>query len=154
MHLALLHRPAGTEPVILAGRNAHKAFLHACALLDVTPQWLYPEGSDSLCACPITAEGLETALSTAERRPMAVYLTSPDYLGGMLDIAALSAVCRAHGVPLLVDNAHGAYLKFLPHPAHPLDLGAALCCDSAHKTLPVLTGGAYLHIGKDALAPY
>ena len=154
VHLALLHRPAGTEPVILAGRNAHKAFLHACALLDVTPQWLYPDAESSLCACPITAEGLETALSTAERRPMAVYLTSPDYLGGMLDIAALSAVCRAHGVPLLVDNAHGAYLKFLPHPAHPLDLGAALCCDSAHKTLPVLTGGAYLHIGKDALAPY
>ncbi len=43
-----------------------------------------------------------------------VYLTSPDYLGGMQDIAALSAVCDAHGVPLLVDNAHGAYLRFLP----------------------------------------
>lgn len=154
VHLALLHRPAGTEPVILAGRNAHKAFLHACALLDVTPQWLYPETESSLCACPITAEGLEAALSAAERRPMAVYVTSPDYLGGMLDIAALSAVCRNHGIPLLVDNAHGAYLKFLPAPRHPLDLGAALCCDSAHKTLPVLTGGAYLHIGKDAPAPY
>ena len=85
---------------------------------------------------------------------MAVYVTSPDYLGGMLDIASLSAVCRSHGIPLLVDNAHGAYLKFLPHSRHPLDLGAALCCDSAHKTLPVLTGGAYLHIGKDAIAPY
>ena len=154
VHLALLHRPAGTEPMILAGRNAHKAFLHACALLDVTPQWLYPERSDSLCACPITAEGLEAALSTAKRRPMAVYVTSPDYLGGMLDIAALSAVCRSHGIPLLVDNAHGAYLKFLPASRHPLDLGAALCCDSAHKTLPVLTGGAYLHIGKEAPAPY
>lgn len=154
VHLALLHRPAGTEPVILAGRNAHKAFLHACALLDVTPQWLYPEAESSLCACPITAEGLEPALSAAERRPMAVYVTSPDYLGGMLNIAALSAVCRAHGIPLLVDNAHGAYLKFLPLSRHPLDLGASLCCDSAHKTLPVLTGGAYLHIGKDAPAPY
>lgn len=154
VHLALLHRPAGTEPVILAGRNAHKAFLHACALLDVTPQWLYPERSDSLCACPITAEGLEAALSAAKRRPMAVYVTSPDYLGGMLDIASLSAVCQSHGIPLLVDNAHGAYLKFLPHSRHPLDLGAALCCDSAHKTLPVLTGGAYLHIGKEAPAPY
>ena len=154
VHLALLHRPAGTEPVILAGRNAHKAFLHACAMLDVTPQWLYPKAESSLCACPITATELEAALSAAERRPMAVYVTSPDYLGGMLDIAALSAVCRFHGIPLLVDNAHGAYLKFLPRSQHPMDLGAALCCDSAHKTLPVLTGGAYLHIGRDAPAPY
>lgn len=154
VHLALLHRPAGTEPVILAGRNAHKAFLHACAMLDVTPQWLYPKAESSLCACPITAAELDAALSAAERRPMAVYVTSPDYLGGMLDIAALSAVCRGHGIPLLVDNAHGAYLKFLPRSQHPMDLGAALCCDSAHKTLPVLTGGAYLHIGRDAPAPY
>ena len=48
---------------------------------------------------------------------------------------------------LVVDNAHGAYLRFLPESKHPMDLGADLCCDSAHKTLPVLTGGAYLHIG-------
>ena len=51
---------------------------------------------------------------------------------------------------LLVDNAHDAYLKFLPESLHPADLGADLCCDSAHKTLPVLTGGAYLHIGNNA----
>ena len=56
----------------------------------------------------------------------------------------------AHGALLLVDNAHGAYLHFLPEPMHPLDLGADICCDSAHKTLPVLTGGAYLHIARDA----
>ena len=85
------------------------------------------------------------------RTPFGVYLTSPDYLGGMQDIAALSAVCDAHGVPLLVDNAHGAYLRFLPGGSrHPIDLGAAACCDSGHKTLPVLTGGAYLHLGPKA----
>ncbi len=52
----------------------------------------------------------------------------------------------------MVDNAHGAYLRFLRPSRHPLDLGADLCCDSAHKTLPVLTGGAYLHIAKTAPA--
>jgi arginine/lysine/ornithine decarboxylase len=49
-------------------------------------------------------------------------------------------------VLLLVDNAHGAYLKFLPEPCHPMDGGADICCDSAHKTITVLTGGAYLHV--------
>jgi arginine/lysine/ornithine decarboxylase len=81
------------------------------------------------------------------RLPAAVYLTSPDYLGNMADIERLAAICHGFGVLLAVDNAHGAYLRFLPESLHPMDLGADLCCDSAHKTLPVLTGGAYLHIG-------
>ena len=80
------------------------------------------------------------------RLPDAVYVTSPDYLGNMLDIKELAEVCHKHGILLLVDNAHGAYLKFLETSLHPMDLGADMCCDSAHKTLPVLTGGAYLHI--------
>ena len=79
-------------------------------------------------------------------------MTSPDYLGQLADVRALSALCRRFGVLLLVDNAHGAYLKFLPKPLHPMDHGADMCCDSAHKTLPVLTGGGYLHISKNAPA--
>ena len=142
------------RPVVLAARNAHKAFLYAAALLDFDVEWLWPEGRQTLCACPVFPVLLEETLSRMEPPPCAVYVTSPDYLGNLLDLAGLAAVCSAHGVPLLVDNAHGAYLHFLPHPAHPLDLGAAACCDSAHKTLPVLTGGAYLHIGGDAPAHY
>ena len=133
--------------VILAARNAHKSFIHACALLDLLPEWLYPDGgAGSLCACPVTPEALRRALDELSERPCAVYITSPDYLGGMQDVAALAAVAHEYGVPLLVDNAHGAYLRFLPRDSHPISLGADLCCDSAHKTLGALTGGAYLHV--------
>ncbi len=146
---------SGSRPVALAGRNAHRAFLTAAALCDFDVEWLWPEAETaSPCACPISAEGLRRALDAMERPPFCVYVTSPDYLGGMLDIAALAEVCHACGVPLLVDNAHGAYLKFLPEKLHPMELGADLCCDSAHKTLPVLTGGAYLHVGRSADARY
>ncbi len=142
------------RPYILAGRNVHASFVYACAMLDIDIGWLMPENpsSLSLCQCLISPEGLKAALDKAERRPFAVYVTSPDYLGGMLDIAGLSRVCQSFGIPLLVDNAHGAYLKFLRESAHPMDLGASLCCDSAHKTLPVLTGGAYLHISQKGLS--
>jgi arginine/lysine/ornithine decarboxylase len=112
--------------------------------------WLYPKATTPLCACPITAEDVEFAIQSAARKPAAVYLTSPDYLGGMQDIRGISKVCKTHDIPLLVDNAHGAYLAFLEENRHPIALGATMCCDSAHKTLPVLTGGAYLHISKDA----
>ena len=154
LHLALLHRAPGTSRMVLAGRNAHKAFLHGCALLDLEPKWLLPEGESPMCACPLSPAGLNRALTEQPAPPLAVYVTSPDYLGGMLDIAGLAEVSHRHGVPLLVDNAHGAYLRFLTPSRHPMDLGADLCCDSAHKTLPVLTGGAYLHVSPTALAPY
>lgn len=91
-------------------------------------------------------------MQTAPEMPCAVYLTSPDYLGNLSDVAGIARVCRKHNLLLLVDNAHGAYLKFLNPSQHPMDLGADLCCDSAHKTLPVLTGGAYLHISRSAPA--
>jgi len=146
--------PRGTRLHVLAGRNAHKSFLYAAALLDAKVTWLYPTAPSHLCACPLTPAEVEQALLACEGKPHAVYLTSPDYLGNVADIAGIAAVCRAHDVPLLVDNAHGAYLRFLSPSRHPLALGAAMCADSAHKTLPVLTGGAYLHIAKNAPEGY
>ena len=147
VYLAALHAKArGRKPLIAAARNAHKTFLSAVALLDLEVLWLYPEQNDSYLTCRISPEALEQFLRSAAEKPTAVYLTSPDYLGTLADIAGLSAVCRRHGVLLLVDNAHGAYLRFLQPSLHPMDLGADLCCDSAHKTLPVVTGGAYLHL--------
>ena len=154
LHLALQNRPQGSAPVILAARNVHKAFVYAAALLDFTPVWLWPEEENSLLQCPVSAPQVAAALDAMEQPPAAVYLTSPDYLGGMADIEAVAKVCHSHGTVLLVDNAHGAYLRFLRPSLHPLDQGADLCCDSAHKTLPVLTGGAYLHISKNAPAAF
>lgn len=152
--LAWSSRREGGRPLIIAGRNAHKSFLSAAALLDVDVHWLFPENPDySLCRCQISPAALEAAL---RERPRAagVYLTSPDYLGNQADLLALSAVTDRYSAPLLVDNAHGAYLAFLDPSRHPIALGADLCCDSAHKTLPVLTGGAYLHLSSAAPAAF
>jgi len=147
LYLTLLYaRMKEKKPIVAAVRNVHRTFLTAVAMLDMEVQWLYPKNQTSYLSCELSAKELDSYLGSAAEKPAAVYLTSPDYLGTVSDISALAEICHRHDVLLLVDNAHGAYLKFLKESMHPIDLGADMCCDSAHKTLPVLTGGAYLHI--------
>ena len=145
--LLLAARRSGSRK-ILAARNVHKSFIHGCALLGLEPVWLRGGAEASLCSCRVSADELRSKLESMDELPVCVYITSPDYLGARQDVAALASVSHDFGLPLLVDNAHGAYLRFLPGRAHPLELGADMCCDSAHKTLGVLTGGAYLHISR------
>lgn len=150
LYLAMLQKKEGTRPVVVAARNVHKAFIYAATLLDFDVIWLWPEETaESICSCPVSPQTVENVLQEYEN-VVAVYITSPDYLGGQADIKEIADICHKYGTILAVDNAHGAYLRFLEPSQHPLDLGADICCDSAHKTLPVLTGGAYLHIGKNA----
>jgi len=140
----------GKEAVIAAGRNAHKTFITATALCGVETEWMYGENAGSVLSCSISPQYLDSFLGGLKKKPAAVYVTSPDYTGNITDINALSQICKKHGVLLLVDNAHGAYFRFLAQDIHPITLGADMCCDSAHKTLRVITGGAYLHIGASA----
>ncbi len=151
MYLVVLYaKSQGRKPLVLAGRNAHRTFISAAALLDFGVEWLYPEGDGSYLSCNINPDVLDKTFASMTEKPVAVYLTNPDYLGNCINIKSISTVCKKHGVLLAVDNAHGAYLRFLKESDHPIDLGADICCDSAHKTLPVLTGGAYLHISDNA----
>lgn len=134
----MLALAAARGGAVLMGRNAHRSAVHAAVLLDLDVRWLLT----------MEPEAVETLLRT-EHNIRTVYVTSPDYYGRLADIAALSAVCRRHGAALLVDNAHGSHLGAFG--CHPLQLGADATADSAHKTLPVLTGGAYLHLAADGV---
>ena len=148
--IALYAKCSGKRPLVCAARNAHKVFMTGAALVDLDVQWIFSKKPGSVIACPLDLHTVEETL--IREHPAAVYVTSPDYLGNLADLKALSDLCHRHGALLAVDNAHGAYLRFLPVSLHPMDLGADLCADSAHKTLPVLTGGGYLHIAKGAPA--
>ena len=134
--------PVGSK--VLMGRNCHVSAVNTAALLNLSPVWLMPDQrAGSLSHGRVTPDAVEKALLQSPD-VSAVYLTSPDYFGVMCDIGRISAVCRRHQKPLLVDNAHGAHLVFFG--LHPIELGADACCDSLHKTLPALTGAALLHL--------
>lgn len=147
---AMLFLAAPRGGTVLFDRVLHRSVVHTMALLNITPVWLLPR--------PNAGRGLPGRVDSADvlmelqKHPdaKAVFLTSPDYYGVLADIPAISAVCREKGVPLLVDNAHGTHLAFLKENKHPLFLGASATACSAHKTLPVLTGGAWLNLVEPA----
>jgi len=134
----MLALAAERSRTVLMGRNAHRSAVHAAVLLDLDVEW----------CIEMTAATVEKALDENDAIKT-VYVTSPDYYGRLADIRGLSKVCRRYGAALIVDNAHGTHLKAFS--LHPLELGADATADSAHKTLPVFTGGAYLHLAKEGV---
>lgn len=127
---------------VLMDRASHRAAVNACALIGLSPVWLYGSGESGDGLYPLPgASDVERALSS-DGGIRAVYISSPDYHGRMCDIEGIARVCRERGAYLLVDNAHGTHLAAFGR--HPLALGASMCACSAHKTLPALTSGAFL----------
>ena len=134
---------AGAGSKVIFCRNIHRSAVNAAALLGIEPVWvLHRQDSGDGLPGRVYAEDVQRAI---ERHPdaAAVYITSPDYYGCLSDIKAISGVCQKHDIPLLVDNAHGTHL--IAFGLHPITLGASATACSAHKTLPVLTGGAWLN---------
>ena len=135
---------------IFAVRNVHRAFISACVLLGIEAEWIFPEYNGSLLSGEVNIERLEEKLKGDEKK--CLYITSPDYLGKTADIKNIAEVCHRNNTVLIVDNAHGCCLAFTEENNHPMALGADMCCDSAHKMLPALTGSAYLHVKNKAYA--
>ena len=135
---------------VIASRMIHKSAVNTLALLNANVIWIVPQfDKNNGNFKQISAKQVEDAL-TDSPDVSCVYITSPDYFGNIADIKQISQACKKYQVPLLVDNAHGSHLKFLSNDIHPITLGADLVADSVHKTLPVLTGGALLHIANEA----
>ncbi len=155
-------RTAGKPYVICAG-TAHKAFLSGTELLGIeVVRVAVADKSDCgdagmgspILSVDVITDAVDREISKRSYSPIGVFMTYPDYYGNVIDLLALKKELSKRGILLLVDGAHAAYFKFLDHSkypdyTHPIDAGADICCCSAHKTLPALTGAAYLHISVD-----
>jgi arginine/lysine/ornithine decarboxylase len=136
---------------IIVDRNVHISAVNTMALLNMNPVWLYGDYGNNECMPKLISASQVESMILEHDDAVAVYITSPNYFGIFTDIKAIAEICKKYSKLLLVDNAHGAHLKFVGNQDHPIALGADCCSDSLHKTLPVLTGGAILHIGNEML---
>lgn len=132
---------------ILVARNCHKSVYHAIYMNELCPVYLYPGYEEHYqLNTRISAAEVERAL---EEHPQirAVVLVSPTYDGVVSDIRAIAQTVHAKGIPLIVDEAHGAHFGFHPYfPENANVCGADLVIHSVHKTLPALTQTALLHM--------
>ena len=137
---------------ILMARNCHKSVYHAVYLRDLRPFYLLPEADPVyMLNGDIRPEQVERELKL-HPGVEAVLITSPTYDGVVSDVQSIARIVHAHGIPLIVDEAHGAHFRFSScFPASAVDLGADLVIQSFHKTLPALTQTAVLHVCTDRI---
>ena len=149
--LAAIRAAAPHGSTILCARNCHKSVYHAIELGGLRAHWLTPPVDAAFGVYGSVPPASVAAALEACPGAACVVLTSPTYEGVLSDVAAIAGICHAHGVPLIVDEAHGAHYLPLAQ-AHgwrggALAAGADLVVQSPHKTLPSLTQTALLHLG-------
>lgn len=136
---------------ILVARNSHKAVYHGLFMRELHAEYLYPK---------ITASGIQGKITAEQVRKTffehpdiaAVVITSPTYEGIVSDVAGIAEIAHRHGVPLIVDEAHGAHFGFgAGFPENAVKQGADAVIMSLHKTLPSFTQTALLHICSDRI---
>ena len=137
-------RPGGH---ILMSRNCHKAAYHAAYINHLRTSYVYPQDLPGLgIQGGILPEDVEKALEE-HRDIQAVFIVSPTYDGVVSDVSKIADIVHRKGIPLIVDEAHGAHFRFGKwFPDSALDMGADAVIQSVHKTLPRLTQTVLLHI--------
>ena len=147
---AMLYTARRRGGKVIVARNSHKSVYNACAVLGIEPVILKNNERDGILLQPCAVD-VESAIKK-EKDVCAVLLTSPDYYGNIADYAAVRRVCDRYGKILLVDGAHGAYLRFDPDASAAYAGSAAdMWVDGSHKTMPTFTQGAILNVRRSDL---
>lgn len=140
---------------ILAAENCHRSVFHAIELCDLKIRWLKAPEVPGWGICGSIKPGDVREMLQSFPDIGAVILTSPTYEGVVSDIASIGEICHEYGLPLIVDEAHGAHLGLVPDAGFPdsaLHLGADLVVQSPHKTLGSLTQTALLHLNSERVS--
>ena len=132
---------------LLMPRNCHKSVYHAAYLRHLSISYLYPDIMEEYAICEAVTPGQVELALEEEPDIRGVLVVSPTYEGRIADVAGIARVTHQRGIPLIVDEAHGAHLGFHGGFAqNSCRLGADYVIHSVHKTLPAMTQTALLHV--------
>jgi arginine/lysine/ornithine decarboxylase len=145
-NLAMILGSCNEGDTVLVQRNAHKSIFHGLELANVKPVFLSPFiDKEAQVAVGLTEETVKEALK-AYPNTKAIILSNPNYYGMTVDLTNIINLAHAAYIPVLVDEAHGAHFGYgSPFPVSAALKGADVVVQSAHKTLPAMTMGSFLH---------
>lgn len=151
-NLAMILAACREGDKVLVQRNCHKSILHGLMLANVQPVFLQPVYHKEWgVAGGIGLELMKEAIS-AHSDAKAIIVTYPNYYGLAEDLSAIVQLAHETNIPVLVDEAHGAHFQLGDaFPSSAILAGADAVVQSAHKTLPAMTMGSYLHVNSDLL---
>ncbi|MBD1383522.1 aminotransferase class I/II-fold pyridoxal phosphate-dependent enzyme [Metabacillus arenae] len=151
-NIAMIMASCGEGDVVLVQRNSHKSIMNGILLAGAKPVFLGPEYDLDAKAATIVKE--EIVLEALCRFPhaKALILTNPTYFGHSCQLDKIVKAAHEKSIPVLVDEAHGAHFVLgEPFPPSALKAGADVVIHSAHKTLPAMTMGSFLHVQSNLL---
>lgn len=154
--LTAIHAATRRGDTVLLARNCHTSVFHAIQLFDLHAEYLVPDYDNHGIAEGITLSLVRNKMENLRKKhiiPRLVILTSPTYEGILSELNEIIPYLHSCGIPLFVDEAHGAHLGF--HPAFlggAVEAGADLVVQSLHKTLPALTQTALLHVNSTLIS--
>lgn len=130
---------------IIIPRNAHRSALGGLILSGARPIYIEPEINHEFgISMGVTPEKVERALNE-HPDAKAVFIINPNYYGTAPALKEIVEVAHRYNVPVIVDEAHGAHLKFHPDlPLSAMEAGADLSAVSAHKLAGSLTQSSFL----------
>ncbi|MFS0638405.1 aminotransferase class I/II-fold pyridoxal phosphate-dependent enzyme [Mesobacillus foraminis] len=152
-NLAMILTALTEDDVVLVQRNSHKSIMNGIKLAKAKPIYLSPEfEKESMVAGGVNIQTVRNAIE-AHPQVKALILTYPNYYGMVNDLGEIINLAHRHGIPVLIDEAHGVhFIAGAPFPSSAISLGADLVVHSAHKTLPAMTMGAYLHYNSSIIS--
>lgn len=151
-NLAMLFAVCKQQDIVLVQRNCHKSIINGLKLIGAKPVFLMPNiDKDAHVPTGVSFESVESALLNYPDAK-AVVLTHPNYYGMTQDLTSIIQLAHDHFIPVLVDEAHGAHFSLgFPFPTSAIAYGADVVVQSAHKTLPAMTMGSFLHVNSSLL---
>ncbi|KAH9610982.1 hypothetical protein KSS87_018214 [Heliosperma pusillum] len=154
--IAAIMGTCGPGDTIILPRNCHISAISGLVLCGAIPKYIFPDYDfDWEVATSVSPTEVEKAIKELElegKKAGAVFITSPTYHGICSNVKDISSICHSRGIPLIVDEAHGAHFGFHPNlPISALHQGADIVIQSTHKVLLSLTQSSMLHLSGDLI---
>lgn len=152
-NLAMILAACSPKDTVLVQRNSHKSILNGLKLAGVQPVFAHPTYDDEVQVASFIS--FNTVKEAFKMYPniKAVILTSPNYYGmvNQTELSQIISFAHENGAIVLIDEAHGAHFMLEGFPTSAISLGADIVVHSAHKTLPAMTMGSFLHVNSELI---